>query len=44
VLTKLFAPVIGGAAGHDEELADGIRTTLARIKATVEQDAALPHA
>ncbi len=34
--TKLLAPVIGGAAGHDEELADGIRTTLERIKATVE--------
>ena len=34
--TKLMAPVIGGASGHDEELAAGIRTTLERIKATVE--------
>src|SRR5512139_3084089 len=36
VATKLMAPVIGGAGGHDEELAAGIRTTLERIKATVE--------
>jgi len=35
--TKLLAPVIGGAGGHDEELADGIRTTLERIRATVER-------
>ena len=35
--TKLMAPLIGGADGHDEELADGIRTTLERIKATVER-------
>jgi hypothetical protein len=34
--TSLLAPAIGGAAGHDRELADGIRTTLERIKATVE--------
>jgi uncharacterized protein YndB with AHSA1/START domain len=34
--TSLLAPVIGGAAGHDRELADGIRTTLARMKAEVE--------
>lgn len=34
--TSLFAPVIGGAAGHDRELADGIRSTLDRIKTTVE--------
>ena len=34
--TTLLAPVIGGAEGHDEELADGIRATLERIKATVE--------
>ncbi len=34
--TKLMAAVIGGAEGHDRELADGIRTTLTRIKATVE--------
>ena len=30
--TTLLGPVIGGAAGHDRELADGIRTTLSRIK------------
>ena len=34
--TALLGPVIGGAAGHDAELADGIRTTLERIKVTVE--------
>jgi uncharacterized protein YndB with AHSA1/START domain len=39
--TKLFAPVIGGAAAHDEELSAGIRTTLERIKAAVESDAAV---
>jgi uncharacterized protein YndB with AHSA1/START domain len=35
--TTLLAPVIGGAAGHDAELAEGIRTTLERIKAAVER-------
>lgn len=34
--TTLLAPLIGGAAGHDRELADGMATTLARIKAAVE--------
>jgi uncharacterized protein YndB with AHSA1/START domain len=34
--TTFLGPVIGGAAGHDRELADGIRTTLTRIKATCE--------
>ena len=34
--TALLAPVIGGAAGHDTELAAGIRTTLERIQAAVE--------
>ncbi len=34
--TTVLGPVIGGAAGHDEELADGIRTTLGRIKLAVE--------
>jgi len=34
--TTLMAPLIGGADGHDRELADGIRATLERIKATVE--------
>ena len=37
--TKLMAPVIGGAEGHDQELADGIRATLERIKATIESTA-----
>jgi hypothetical protein len=34
--TTALAPVIGGAAGHDAELAEGLRTTLERIKASVE--------
>lgn len=34
--TTLAAPLIGGAVHHDRELADGIRATLERIKATVE--------
>lgn len=34
--TRLMAPLIGGAQGHDEELGEGIRTTLERIKAVVE--------
>ena len=34
--TTLLAPVIGGAEGHDHELADGIRRTLERIKTVVE--------
>jgi hypothetical protein len=41
-LTRLAAPLIGGATGHDRELTDGIRTTLERIKAAVEQDAGVP--
>jgi hypothetical protein len=36
VLTRLMAPLIGGAAGHDVELAAGIRSTLEQIKATIE--------
>jgi len=35
--TRLMAPLIGGADGHDEELADGIRTTLERIRDHVER-------
>jgi Polyketide cyclase / dehydrase and lipid transport len=35
--TSLLGPVIGGAGGHDVELANGIRTTLERIRSTVEQ-------
>ena len=38
--TTLMVPIIGGAEGHDRELAEGIRTTLERIKATVEATAA----
>ena len=34
--TALLGPVIGGAQGHDAELAEGIRTTLERIRETVE--------
>ncbi len=32
----VLGPVIGGAEGHDRELAEGIATTLERIKASVE--------
>lgn len=39
VPTKLLAPVIGGAAGHDQELAEGIRSTLEKIKTTIEASA-----
>ena len=34
--TTLLAPVIGGAEGHDRELAAGIEATLERIRAAVE--------
>lgn len=37
-LTKLSAPLIGGADSHDEELGRGIATTLERTKAAVEAD------
>jgi len=40
--TALLGPVIGGAQGHDTELAEGIRTTLERIRATVEANAGQP--
>jgi uncharacterized protein YndB with AHSA1/START domain len=40
--TSLLGPVIGGAQGHDAELADGIRLTLERIRAAIE--AAVPTA
>ena len=33
--TSLLGPFIGGAAEHDSELADGIRTTLEWIRAAV---------
>ena len=35
--TALLGPVIGGAEGHDVELAEGIRTTLERIRSAVEE-------
>jgi len=35
-LTRVAAPLIGGAGGHDRELAAGIRTTLERIKGVAE--------
>jgi hypothetical protein len=34
--TSFLGPVIGGAEGHDRELADGIATTLERIRSSVE--------
>ena len=34
--SKLMTPILGGAVGHDEELAAGLATTLDRIKAVVE--------
>jgi hypothetical protein len=34
--TALLGPAIGGAQGHDAELAEGIRTTLERIREVVE--------
>jgi hypothetical protein len=34
--SKLMVPVLGGALGHDEDLAAGLATTLDRIKAVVE--------
>jgi uncharacterized protein YndB with AHSA1/START domain len=37
--TSLLGPAIGGAAGHDRELEQGIRTTLGRIKSAVESTA-----
>jgi len=35
--SKLMVPILGGATGHDEELAAGLATTLERIKAVVER-------
>jgi uncharacterized membrane protein len=35
--TALLGPAIGGAEGHDAELAAGIRTTLERIRAALEK-------
>jgi uncharacterized protein YndB with AHSA1/START domain len=37
LVSKAFAPaVLGGSDAHADELEDGMRTTLARIKATLE--------
>ncbi len=36
VATYLLGPALGGVKGHDTELAAGIRTTLERIRASVE--------
>ena len=35
--TTVLGPLLGGAQGHDEELAAGIATTLQRIRASVEE-------
>ncbi|MET3963242.1 uncharacterized protein YndB with AHSA1/START domain [Marmoricola sp. OAE513] len=35
--SRLIGPFIGGAAGHDGELAAGIEATLVKIKAAVER-------
>ncbi len=42
LVTTMFGALVGGAAGHDEELEAGIRATLERIRATV--DSAQPTA
>lgn len=34
--SKLMTPLLGGATGHDHELAAGLTTTLERIKSVVE--------
>lgn len=38
LVTRWFGAMVGGAAGHDEELADGIRLTLERIRDSVEAE------
>jgi hypothetical protein len=40
--TTLLGPLIGGAAGHDRELGDGVDTTLERIREVVEAGATAP--
>lgn len=37
LIARMFAPVIGGVAGHDVELAAGMHRTLAAIKADLER-------
>lgn len=34
--SKVMTPLMGGAIGHDEELAAGLQQTLDRMKATIE--------
>ncbi|WP_310964230.1 SRPBCC family protein [Nocardioides terrisoli] len=36
VASRLMTPLLGGAAGHDRELAHGLAATLARMKQVVE--------
>lgn len=40
--TTLLGPFIGGAAGHDRELGEGLRTTLERIREVVEAGTTTP--
>ena len=40
--TTLLGPLIGGAAGHDRELGEGLRATLERIREVVEAGATTP--
>ena len=35
--TAMLGPVIGGAVGHDAELAEGMRTTLERMRTRIER-------
>ncbi len=35
--SRLMTPILGGAAGHDAELAEGLASTLDRIRAVVER-------
>lgn len=37
IASRLMTPILGGAHGHDRELAAGVRQTLERMKAVVEQ-------
>ena len=41
--TTVLGPVIGGAEGHDRELAAGIRSTLEQIKTVVEAGSPARH-
>ena len=37
IASKLMVPLLGGALGHDAELADGLAATLERIRGVVER-------